>query len=273
MALAYQSFNDPQAAARFLAERREARLLGGGTLLVRRVNEGDVSIGTYVRLVASPLKQIDIADGTIRLGAGVSMSAIAKAPDMGFLAPVARSIGGPAVRSAATVGGNLFAPSPYGDFGVALLALDAVVSVESPGGVEEIGLETFFHSRGRLAAGSIVTAVCFPRPASGDFRFVKVSRVKPKGAAVMSIAAVITTKEGHISGARISLGALAPTPVRAHNLERALKGVSLAGPEIARAVALAAADVSPTSDAIASEWYRRAVLPVHLRRLLSIGTT
>jgi xanthine dehydrogenase small subunit len=271
MALAYQTFNDAQAATRFLAERQEARVLGGGTLLVRRVNEGDISIGTYVRLIAPQLKQIDIADDTIGLGAGVTMSAIAKSPALGFLAPAARSIGGPAVRAAATVGGNLFAPSPYGDFGVALLALDAVVSIESLEGLREFSLEAFFQSRGRLAAGSIVTAVHFARPAAGDFRFVKVSRVKPKGAAVMSIAAVITTKEGRISAARISLGAMAGTPVRAHSLERALAGASLAGPEITRAVASAAEDISPGSDAIASAWYRGTVLPVHLRRLLSTG--
>ena len=269
MALAYQSFNDAQAAARFLAERREARLLGGGTLLVRRVNEGDVSIGTYVRLVAPQLKQIDVADNTIRLGAGVTMSAIAKTPAIGFLAVVARSIGGPSVRSAATVGGNLFAPSPYGDFGVALLALDAVVSIESPEGLREFSLETFFQSRERLTAGSIVTTVRFPRPAPGDFRFVKVNRVKPKGAAVMSIAAVIAIQEGRVSMARISLGAMAGTPVRAHRLEQTLKGTTLEPHEIEQAVTSATADISPTSDAIASEWYRKAVLPVHLRRLLS----
>jgi xanthine dehydrogenase small subunit len=57
------------------------------------------------------------------------MSRIAKTA-LAFLAPVARSIGGPAVRAAATVGGNLFAPSPYGDFSVALLALGAIVSRE-----------------------------------------------------------------------------------------------------------------------------------------------
>jgi xanthine dehydrogenase small subunit len=269
MALAYQRFNDAQAAARFLAERREARLLGGGTLLVRRVNEGDVSIGTYVRLVAPQLKQIDIADDTIRLGAGVTMSAIAKTPAIGFLAPVARSIGGPAVRAAATIGGNLFAPSPYGDFGVALLALDAAVSIESRDGLRDLSLEAFFQSRSRLAGGAIVTAVRFSRPAPGDFRFVKVSRVKPKGAAVMSIAAVIATKEGRISTARISLGAMAGTPVRAHRLEQALTGATLGPRDIERAVASAAADISPASDAIASEWYRKTVFPVHLRRLLS----
>jgi hypothetical protein len=62
MSLAYQSFSDPRAASRFLAEREEPRLLGDGTLLVRRVNEGDVSIGTYVRLLTPELQQIQIGD-------------------------------------------------------------------------------------------------------------------------------------------------------------------------------------------------------------------
>jgi xanthine dehydrogenase small subunit len=269
MTLAYQSFSAPRAACRFLAERRDARLLGGGTILVRRVNEGDISMSTYVRVVTPELKAIDIADDLIRLGAGVTMSRIAKAPALAFLAPVARSIGGPAVRSAATVGGNLFAQSPHGDFGAALLALDAVVSIESPEGFCELDLETFFKSRAQLAYGSIVTAVRFRRPAPDDFRFVKISRVKPSGAAVLSIAAVVSTTEGRVSKVRVALGAMAETPIRTHSLEEALKGAALILPEIHRAAASAVSDTSPSSDAIASEWYRKAVLPVHLRRLLS----
>ena len=269
MTLAYQSFSDPQAASRFLAERREARFLGGGTILVRRVNEGDISIGTYVRLLAPELKQIHIADDMVRLGAGVTMSRIANAPALAFLAPVARSIGGPAVRAAATVGGNLFARSPHGDFGVALLVLDAVVALESPEGFRELDLEAFFKARGQLAPGSIMTAVRFRRPMPGDFRFVKISRVKPNGAAVLSIAALLSRTEGHVWAARVALGAMAKTPVRAHNLEAALKETTLTPREIERAVASVPADGSPSSDAIASEWYRKAVLPVHLRRLFS----
>ena len=74
------------------------------------------------------LQQFQIGDDVIQLGAGVTMSRIAKTTALAFLAVVARSIGGRGVRAAATVGGNLFAPSPYGDFSVALLALGAIVS-------------------------------------------------------------------------------------------------------------------------------------------------
>jgi xanthine dehydrogenase small subunit len=269
VSLAYQRFSDPQAASRFLAQREEARLLGGGTLLVRCVNEGDVSIGAYVRLLAPELQQIEVGDDAVRLGAAVTMSRIARVPTLAFLAPVARSIGGPAVRAAATVGGNLFAPSPYGDFGVALLALDAVVAIEGPEGASELDLESFFKSRARLARGTIVTAVRFLRPQPGDFRFVKVSRVKPKGTAVVSLAARLSKANGRVSAARVALGAMAPTPIRARGAEEALMGTAPTTADIHRAAVLAAADASPSSDAIASAWYRNAVLPVHLLRLLS----
>jgi CO/xanthine dehydrogenase FAD-binding subunit len=269
VSLAYQKFSDPRAASRFLAEREEARFLGGGTLLVRRVNEGDVSIGTYVRLLAPELQQIEVGDDEVRLGAGVTMSRIAQTLTLAFLASAARSIGGPAVRAAATVGGNLFAPSPYGDFGVALLALDAVVAIEGPEGGRELDLESFFESRARLARGTIVTAVRFRRPQPGDFRFLKVSRVKPKGTAVVSLAALLPKANGHVSAARIVLGAMAATPIRARGAEEALMGTAPTTADIQRAAALAAADASPSSDAIASAWYRKAVLPIHLLRLVS----
>jgi CO/xanthine dehydrogenase FAD-binding subunit len=100
-----------------------------------------------VRLLTPELQQIQIGDDVIQLGAGVTMSRIAKTTALAFLAPVARSIGGPAVRAAATMGGNLFAPSPYCDFSVALLALGAIVSKEDPEGAVEVDLEGFCKSR------------------------------------------------------------------------------------------------------------------------------
>ena len=87
--------------------------------------------------------------------------------------------------------------------------------------------------------------------------------------AVLSIAAVVSKTDDRVSEARVALGAMAETPVRAHSLEGVLKGAALTPPEIERAVASAVVDTSPSSDAIASDWYRKAVLPVHLRRLLS----
>jgi len=268
MPLAYQSVSELNAAAALLSAHSGARLLGGGTLLVRRVNEGDTSIDTFVRLRDPKLLLLDAAGETVRLGAGVTMSRIAREPALTFLAPVANAIGGPAVRAAATVGGNLFAPHPYGDFGVALLALDATISVEDIGGARDFSAEAFFGARDNLAAGSIVTAVTFRRPAEGAFRYLKVSRVRPKGAAVLSIAAMVSRTSGIVVEPRIAFGAMAKTPIRAHRAENAVTGMALTTESIERAVGTATEDTSPPTDAIASGWYRKTVLPVHLRRLL-----
>jgi CO/xanthine dehydrogenase FAD-binding subunit len=131
-----------------------------------------------------------------------------------------------------------------------------------------LSAESFFGVRDGLAAGSIVTAVTFRRPADGAFRALKISRVRPKGAAVLSIVAVLNRTSGGVVQPRIALGAMASTPIRAHGAENALTGMAPTLDSIERAVEAATGDVSPATDAIASEWYRKTVLPVHLRRLL-----
>ena len=114
-----------------------------------------------------------------------------------------------------------------------------------------------------------MTAVSVPRPASPDaFRFRKVARVKPKGVSVLSIAAHLPVTGGRIAGARVAYGAMAPTPIRARAVERALEGRSLDAAGIAPALAAAAEGTSPATDALASAWYRREVVAIHLRRLL-----
>jgi CO/xanthine dehydrogenase FAD-binding subunit len=167
-----------------------------------------------------------------------------------------------------TVGGNLFAPSPYGDLAVALLALDATVSVMGGYGARDIALEEFLAGRDRVA-GSIVLSVTCGRPANPEaFRFRKVARVRPKGVSVLSIAASLPAVGGRVSGARIAYGAMAPTAIRAKAAERALEGRTLDESGVSAAVAAAAEGTSPATDAIASTWYRREVVGVHLRRLL-----
>jgi xanthine dehydrogenase small subunit len=95
-----------------------------------------------------------------------------------------------------------------------------------------------------------------------------VARVKPKGVSVLSIAASLPAVGGRVSGARIAYGAMAPTAIRAKAAERSLEGRTLDESGVTAAVAAAAEGTSPATDAIASAWYRREVVGVHLRRLL-----
>jgi CO/xanthine dehydrogenase FAD-binding subunit len=268
MPVTVKTFATSGEAAAALSSERGARYLGGGTLVMRALNEGDISISTVVRATDRALTRIDVASSRITIGAGVTFARILAERDLAFLHAPARSIGGPAVRNMGTVGGNLFAPSPYGDFTVALLALDATVSLQGGLGARDVPIEEFLQSRERQNA--LVLAVSCQRPASADaFRYRKVARIKPKGGSVITLAAHLPVSGGRISGARIALGSMAPTHVRAKAAERALEGRSLDASAVGAAAAAAAEGLSPTDNALASAWYRREVVGVHLRRLLS----
>ncbi|MEL6241147.1 MAG: FAD binding domain-containing protein [Pseudomonadota bacterium] len=259
--LSVETFSTLSAAAGAMSGR--ARYLAGGTLVMRDVNYGAHGIDRILRTTDSDLRQIRSEGPRIRIGAGATMSDIIASPDLGALAPAARAIGGPAIRNMATVGGNLFAPHPYGDFATALLALDA--EVQWTDGRSEL-LESFLTRRD--SATGLVAAVSIPRISAGEFRFAKVSRTRPKGVSVMSIAAWLPGGPSRLGDPRIAFGAMGPTPLRAKATEAALAGASLDENGIARALEVCTEGLAPVDDPLASAWYRNAVASVHLKRLL-----
>jgi CO/xanthine dehydrogenase FAD-binding subunit len=269
MPITIKTFGTLNEAASALAMERQARYFGGGTLLMRGLNECDQALSVLIRTTDARLNAMQTTSARVTVGAGVTMAQILGERSLAVLHAPARLIGGPAVRTAATVGGNLFAPSPYGDFAVALLALDATVTVTgSYGAARAMSLEDVLSGRDRMFGG-IVESVSFNQPATADaFKFRKVSRVKPKGISVLSIAAHLPRPGGRITGARVAYGAMASAPVRAKAVELALEGRALDEAAIADAVRVAAEGLTPPTDALASSWYRREVIGVHLRRLL-----
>jgi len=269
MAVTVKTFSSVSEAAGALSSDRSARYLGGGTLMMRALNEGDVTISTVVRAHDQALTRIDASGPRVTLGAGVTFARILAERDLAFLHAPARSIGGPAVRNMGTVGGNLFAPNPYGDFTVALLALDATVAVQGGFGARDIPIEEFLQARDRQA-GTLVLSVSCTRPASNEaFHYRKIARIKPKGGSVITLAAHLPVSGGRIAGARIALGSMAPTQIRARAAERALEGRALDAATIAAAASAATEGTSPSDNALGSAWYRREIVGVHLRRLLS----
>lgn len=257
--LSVETYQTMSEAAGAMTDR--ARFLGGGTLVMRAVNYGDQSFDRIIRS-RQVERSIKSESGGVRIGAGATMADILASRDVSALHQVARVVGGPAIRNMATVGGNLFAANPYGDFTTALLALDARVETTS-GQTEPV--ESFLA--GRSHARNLVTAVIIPAVSESDFRFVKVSRVKPKGVAMMSIAAWL--RRGDM---RLAWGGMGPTPLRSKAAERVLNGgVHLDEAGIAPALAVCTQDLQPVDDMLATAWYRREVAPVHLKRLLLNG--
>jgi CO/xanthine dehydrogenase FAD-binding subunit len=257
----------PEAAVAALQDDR-ARAIGGGTVVLRMTNTGDASIDTLVRLDDSASRSIDVNGMRVRLGCAVTMSQIIRHPALSWLAPAARAVGGPAIRNMATVGGNLFGSAPYGDFAAALLALDARLTVQNPHGRMDMPIAEFFARREPDLCKALVQDIRFNAVTASQFLYRKVSRTHPKGIAVLTIAATLVERGGLIAEARIAYGAMARTPMRAGAVEAALLGQPRTLEGVGLALAVALRDTQPSDDPISSGWYKSAVLPVHLRRLL-----
>ena len=271
MTVGLQIFETLRDASTTVGRDPSARFLGGGTLLVRALNEEIADFSTLVRCTDRALTEIRVSGSRVRIGAGVTMARILASRELAFLHPAARSVGGPAVRAQATVGGNLFAPPPYGDLTAALLALDARVSIQSGYSPRDMPLEEFLRSRGAMAR-SVAAGVELARPrGERSFRFLKVSKVRPKGVSLLTIAAKLEDSAGRLSGVRVAYANMGLVPMRAAAVERALEGRRLERPVVEAAAAVAADGCAPPTDTIASAWYRREVLPVHLSRLLLGG--
>ena len=271
MTVELQTFDTLRDASAAVGRDSSARFLGGGTLLVRALNEDVADFSTLVRCTDRALTEIRASGSRVRIGAGVTMAGILASSDLAFLHSAARSVGGPAVRAQATIGGNLFAPPPYGDFTAALLALDARVSVQGGYSPRDVPVDEFLRARDSHSR-AVVAGVELVRPrGTGSLRFVKVSKVRPKGVSLITIAARLEDSAGRLSGVRIAYSNMSPAPMRAVAVERALEGRRLERATVDAAAAVATEDCSPPIDAIASAWYRREVAPVHLSRLLLGG--
>src|SRR3954454_14976169 len=160
MPVTVKTFASASEAAGALSSDRGARYLGGGTLVMRALNEGDVSISTVVRANDQALTRIDASGPRVTLGAGVTFARVLAERDLAFLHAPARSIGRPAVRRMGTVGGDLCAQMSFGDFTVALLALDATVAVAGGFGARDIPIEEFLQARDRQAGTLVLSVSC-----------------------------------------------------------------------------------------------------------------
>ena len=100
-----------------------AAVLAGGTSLMRETYPSDE--GYLIGVDRLGLDRVVSRDGGWSVGAAVPLSVLREAVPIAALQAATREIGGPAVQNMATVGGNLFARTPFGDLAPALLALGA----------------------------------------------------------------------------------------------------------------------------------------------------
>jgi aerobic carbon-monoxide dehydrogenase medium subunit len=267
----------PDAVALAARFGEEASFLAGGTDLMVQIERGRVAPRHVVGLHRVPgLAGIE-ANGRIALGARVTHRAIERAPALGgalrCLIEGAEVIGGHQVRNVATVGGNLANASPAADLVPCLLALDGMVRLVGPGGERELPVERFLLGPNRTARrpDELLTLVSLPAlPAHSSSAFLKAGRRRAMEISVVCVAARLTLDASgeRCLEARIALGAVAPTTVRAREAERTLEERPVGGEAFARAAAAAQEACRPIDDVRASAAFRRHLVGVLVRRAL-----
>lgn len=254
----------------------EAKVFAGGAHLTILLKQGLLQPKTLVNIKKIPeLKGInyDAKEG-LRIGALVThreleTSALVK-EKFPMLSEAEREVANIRVRNMGTVGGNLASGEPLTDLSQIFISLDGKAKIAGPTGertipVEELFLDFYTTS---LAMDEMLTQVVLPPlpPRSGiEYIRFSSSSVVDKPCAGVAVRLTLNSDES-IHAARVVLGCVGATPVRARKAEELLTGKRLT-PELAdEAGSIAAQECSPTSDLRGSEQYKRAIVRTLVKR-------
>jgi carbon-monoxide dehydrogenase medium subunit len=257
----------------------DARVIAGGTALVTMMRQRLVLPGCLVSLRdVAGLSGIEVTKGEIRLGALTTHREVEVSPlvkqRLPVLADTFRRVATVRIRHMATVGGSLAHADPNQDPPVTLMALDAKVEVQRAGGRRELPVSAFFRDYYEtvLEPGEIVTAVTVPPlPAASGGAYVKFLPRSADDYATVAVAAIVTLEAGgeRCREARIALGSVAPTPLRARAAEALLPGEKLGEPLLSAVGEAAKGEANPLTDHRGSAAYKREMTGVMVGRALT----
>lgn len=191
-----------------------------------------------------------------------------------MLSELERMVGDVQTRNWGTLVGNLCAASPTSDPAPALIALGATLKVLSLRGERQISLEEFFvdYLKTALSPDEIVTEIQIPGspPFTGE-AYLK-ERVRMTDSPIASVAAVVSLDGSNtVSEARIVLQAVCPTPIRARGAENFIVGKKGEDKLVDEAARLAEKAACPISDLYGSAGYKREMVRVATRRVLTLA--
>ncbi len=258
-----------------------ARPFAGGTDLMVAIKLHHLRPRYLVNLKRLPgLEGVRQERGGLRIGALTKIADLADSPLVRewcpMLAQAAGELGSLQVRNVATVGGNLCNASPSADTAPALIALEAQAHMVGPGGERTVPLEQFFTGPGTtvLAEGELLTHLWLPRPSSRSGGvYLKSGTRKSMDCAVVGVGVLLETdKEGTACArARIVLGAVAPTPVRAREAEALLREGQIDAVDLKRVGQAASSATAPIDDVRGSAAYRRELVQVLVPRAIRLA--
>jgi carbon-monoxide dehydrogenase medium subunit len=260
-------------------KRGDTKVLNGGTDLVAQMKQGLVSPSSLLDIKGLPeLNRLewDDTDG-LHIGAAVTfsrfLSCTALPKDYSILTQVCSVIGSVQIKNRGTIGGNICNAAPSADSLPPLLCLDARAVLASHTGTRTIPLNGFFTAPGRTSMDDdelLIEIEVPPPPARSAGCYVRHTTREEMDIAVAGVAAwlALSSQHNRLRAARIALGAVAATPMRARDTESSLKGKPVTLDAIEEASEVAAGEAKPISDLRGSAEYRRELVRVLTRRTL-----
>jgi len=254
----------------------EGKLLAGGHSLIPAMKLRLSSPRTLIDLGTVPgLRGIKVDGGNLVIGA-LTVHADIAASDLvrkhlPGLADAASVIGDMQVRNCGTIGGSVAHADPGADFPVILTALNASLVVQSATGGRTIAVDDFFTDFFSTAMNpnEILTEIHVPLPPTGvGTAYVKLPHPASGYVVVSAGALIVRQGSGACATARIVIGGLGSTPVRAKATEVELQGKMLTAQIIATAAARAGDNTDPVEDGYASAEYKRHMATVCARKAI-----
>jgi len=256
----------------------DARIIAGGQSLIPLMKMRMARPAALIDINFIPgLSEIQNSKGELRFGAlarhaDIEDSSVASA--IPIVHDCAAGIADVQVRNQGTIGGSLAEADPSGDWGTALLALDTTVVCFGPGGQRTVPLEAFIKDAYTtvLAHDEIVTGIHVKMPPNGSggahLAFKRSAPVYPTVSASVQL-----TLEGHntCKDARVILGCVGLTAIRAKEAEAAMRGKALSEQNIRAASEAARAAAEPQSDMRGSAEYKRALVATLVKRAIGIA--
>jgi OHCU decarboxylase len=250
--------------------------IAGGTELMVQFGAGRLQARRLVNIFGLPeLMQISVSDEAIRIGAGVTYTAIRNqaeiAATLPLLARAASWTGSIANQNRGTLGGNIVNGSPAADSPPALLAYEASLELISVRGTRIVPYADFHtgYKQTLLAPDELVLAVIVPKPSPGVHQYLR--KVGPRNAMAISkveLAAVAALDGAVIRAPRLGLASVAHAPYRCRQTEAVLNDQPLTAALIAKAQAALVAEIAPLDDIRSTARYRTQVATNLLQEFL-----
>ncbi|WP_209325596.1 xanthine dehydrogenase small subunit [Brevibacterium renqingii] len=258
-------------AVEILAADPEAAVVAGSTDWGVEVNIKGARAKSVLAIDRLPeLRGVRRTAEFIELGAAHTLSELERelAGDIPLLGKLFPQFASRLIRNAATIGGNLGTGSPIGDAPPALLALEAELVLTSARGQRRVALSEYFTGYRQTVRepDELITAIRIPLPLAPLTSFQKIAKRRFDDISSVAIGYAVDVTDGIITRARIGLGGVAATPLRARSTEARLEGLPWTLETVHAAAETLAAEGTPMDDHRASAKYRTAMLKSSLER-------